>query len=317
MNGSATSSAPDVRAAEVRVRCRVCSADDVSWLCDTPNTHSATTPLNHYRCAACGSVFVGNQVDHAELGVAYGTLDSDTYYREIADETRRKMCSAIADLRALRRQSGALIDIGTGNGMFVPLLREAGFDDVSVHEIQGTDLSAIAPLVRHVYQDHDYSTVPDASFDTVTLLDVAEHVIDPHYLMKTAYRLLRPGGVLYVHTPVVTRLDRLMHALQRLPVLGRIGRVWQAGRTSIFHLQNYTAPSLEQLLRRAGFTAVEVRLENELSWPLSRYVHVFLLKRLHLPAALAPVLAPLFYPVFATRACNSNKGIAVARRANP
>ncbi len=294
--------------------CRVCKSHQADWLCDTPNSHSATRVLSHFRCRDCGSVFVGQAVDHAELGVAYASLDSSAYYREITAENTRKMHDSIGDLVRLGCRGGALLDIGTGDGMFVPLLRNAGFDNVSVHEIEGADLSGIAHQVKAVYQDHDYSTLPDAAFDTVTLLDVAEHVIDPLVLMKTAHRVLRTGGVVYIHTPVVTRTDRFMHALQKLPLLDRVGRMWQAGRTSIFHLQNYTAPSLEQVLRQAGFAEVEVRVVNELSWPLSRYVHVYLLKRLKLPAALAPVLAPLFWPILASRFFNANKGVAVARK---
>jgi SAM-dependent methyltransferase len=170
-------------------------------------------------------------------------------------------------------------------------------------------------LVRQVYQDHDYSTLPDAAFDAVTLLDVAEHVIDPLILMRTAYRVLRPDGVLYIHTPVVTRTDRLMHMLQRVPLLAGVGRIWQGGRTSIFHLQNYTASSLEALLRRAGFEQAEVRVVNELSWPVSRYIHVFVLKRLRLPGALAPLFAPFFYPLLRSQLLNANKAIATARKA--
>lgn len=302
---------------EPELPCRVCKSRQADWLCDTPNSHSATRLLSHFRCRDCGSVFVGQAVSHDELGVAYASLDSSAYYREIAAENSRKMRDSIDDLVRLGCRGGALLDIGTGDGMFVPLLRRAGFDNVSVHEIEGADLSGVAHLVRAVYQDHDYSSLPDAAFDTVTLLDVAEHVIDPLVLMKTAHRVLRTGGVVYIHTPVVTRTDRFMHLLQKLPVLGRVGRMWQAGRTSIFHLQNYTASSLERVLRQAGFGDVKVRVVNELSWPLSRYVHVFLLKRLRLPAALAPVLAPLFWPILASRFFNANKGVAVARKIAP
>lgn len=308
------SAAAGVATPTAELPCRVCKSRRSTWLCETPNTHSPTQRLNHFRCGDCGSVFVGNAVDHAELAIAYGSLDNDAYYKEIGAENARKMHASIADLKGLGLQDKALIDIGTGDGMFVPLLRDAGFGDVSVHEIEGADLSKVRGLVRAVYQDHDYSTLPDASFDVVTLLDVAEHVIDPLVLMQTSHRVLRPGGVLYIHTPVVTRTDRFMHALQKLPLVGRIGRIWQAGRTSIFHLQNYTPASLERVLKQAGFAEVKVEAVNELSWPISRYVHVFLLKRLHLPGALAPLLTPFFYPLLGSRFFNANKGVVVARK---
>lgn len=312
MNTTATTMTASTSGA---VSCRVCDSTETHWLCDTHNTHSQTVTLDHYRCRSCGSVFVGNRVDHEELAVAYGTLDSDTYYAEIGEENTRKMLDSIADLKALGLQKAKLIDIGTGDGMFVPLLRDAGFDDISVHEIEGCDLSKVKPLVKAVYQDHDYSTLPDATFDVVTLLDVAEHVIKPQVLIDTALRVLKPGGVLYLHTPVVTRTDRFMHLMQRTPGLGRIGRMWQSGRTSIFHLQNYTAASLEMVARRAGFPDVKVIVKNELSWPVTRYIQVYLLKRLRLPKPFAVLFLPIFYPLLGSNFFNANKGIVTARKA--
>jgi len=116
--------------------CRVCGSANTVYLCDTYNEYSKTTIISHYRCTECGSVFVGNNVDSEELGVAYSTLDSKKYYEEIEAENRRKMASALGHLKALVPQDHSIIDIGTGNGLFVELLYEAGFTDVSAHEIQ-------------------------------------------------------------------------------------------------------------------------------------------------------------------------------------
>jgi SAM-dependent methyltransferase len=294
--------------------CRVCGSDDSRFLCNTHNTHSATATLQHRCCKSCGSVFVANPISPAELGVAYGSLDSETYYDDIADETTRKMESTIADLTALGLRGKRLLDVGTGNGMFVPLLADAGFTDISVHEIEGNDLSQVAGQVRAIYQDYDYSTVPSDAFDVVTLLDVAEHVIDPLFLLRMSQRFLRSGGTVYIHTPVVTRTDRVMHALQKLPLLGGVGRMWQAGRTSIFHLQNYTPAALDALLQRAGFEDVHVEVRNELSWPLKRYIQVFVLQKLGWPSMLAPLFVPFLYPLMATELLNANKAIVVARK---
>jgi hypothetical protein len=77
-------------------------------------------------------------------------------------------------------------------------------------------------------------------------------------------RILKNDGVIYFHTPVVTRTDRLMHFLQRMPILKKAGTIWQRGRTSIFHLENYTPRSLELLLTEAGFRDIKIEIANEL-----------------------------------------------------
>jgi hypothetical protein len=126
------------------------------------------------------------------------------------------------------------------------------------------------------------------------------------------HRILKPGGVIYFHTPVVTRTDRLMHVLQKLPVVRKIGTMWQTGRTSIFHLQNYTPQSLLLLLQNAGFGDIQIEVRNELSWPLAFYIRIYLLKKMRLPGSLAPLLAPLLRPLLATDIFNANKAIVHA-----
>jgi len=294
--------------------CRVCDSHNIVYLCDTYNEHSKTTTMSHYRCNECGSVFVGNDVESEELSVAYSTLDSKEYYEEIESENRKKMATAIGHLQDLISKNDSIIDIGTGNGLFVELLNEAGFENVSAHEIQGSDLSNIKEITNHIYHDFDYSSIPSNHFNAVTLLDVIEHVIDPRYLINMCGRILKRDGVIYFHTPVVTKTDRLMHYLQKVPVLKKAGTIWQRGRTSIFHLENYTPKSLTLLLKGAGFYDIKIEVKNELSWPVTRYVRTYLLEKQGLPGFVAPFFAPLFYPLLATDLFNANKAIVSARR---
>jgi len=294
--------------------CRVCGSPDVSYLCETYNGHSKTRLLDNYICNECGSVFIGNNIDAEELGVAYSTLDPKSYYEEIEPDNRKKMATAARHLAGLISPDADIIDIGTGNGLFVKVLHENGFKNVSAHEIQGSDLSEIKDTANRIFQDSDYSSIPSAGFNAVTLLDVVEHVPDPKYLIRMCARILKQDGVIYLHTPVVTRTDRMMHLIQKIPVLKKAGIIWQRGRTSIFHLANYTERSLTLLLKEAGFDDIRIEIRNELSWPVTRYVKVFLLELQGWPGFLAPFIAPFFYPFLSTDIFNANKAIVSARK---
>lgn len=291
------------------VDCRVCGSAQREFLC---HTRLLAGRLSNLRCRTCGSVFIGTPVTTEELAAAYGRLDTEAYYGGIERETRRKLASALADLAALLPRDAALLDVGTGNGWFLEMARDAGFTSLAAHEIPGADLSHVQGFAR-TWQDHDFGSLPDGAFDCVTLMDVAEHVPDVPHLFRTCRRVLRKGGLLYIHTPVVTRTDRMMHRVQRLPVLAAAGRVWQRGRTSIYHLQNYTPRALRLALGRAGFADVQIRVVNELSWPVSHYVRHYLLERQGLPGALTPLFLPVFYPLLATRTFNANKAVVTAR----
>ncbi|MBI1203293.1 MAG: methyltransferase domain-containing protein [Rhodopseudomonas sp.] len=298
------------------VPCRVCGARDTAFLCRTFNTDSATQWLSHYRCRDCGSVFIGNAIPADELAQAYAAFDAARYYRETADSADLKFRAAAEELASLVAPSARILDIGGGDGGFVRALKARGFADLAIHEIPEGDWPGLTAVVRAIYRDADYTTIPDAAFDAVTLMDVMEHVASPDATLAAVARVLRPGGLLYLHTPVVTWLDRLMHLVQKLPLLARIGRAWQPARTSVFHLQNYTPRALRRLMDRYGFAVQRLECRNELTSPVARYVRVYLIEKRGLPKAFAPPLTRLLTPVLRSR-LNANKGVLVARKPTP
>lgn len=300
----------------VNKRCKLCGGSG-NLICTTWNEHGSVKEIHNYRCGDCGLVFVANVLSDNQLHEAYATLDWTRYYSEIKEQNAAKIRSACLSLKNLTNGdfSKRILDIGCGNGELLEELQNQGYVRVAGHEIPGTDLRHLELMEIKVYQDMDWSSVPSHSFDVITMLDVAEHVRSPLELFAQCFRMLRTGGYIYFHTPVVTKLDRTMHHVARLPLIGKIGRIWQRGRTSIFHLQNYTDKSLQLALSRVGFVEIQILTRNELSWPVHRYVRVYFCDKQQLPAGLAPILAPLFYPLLATNVFNSNKGIVTARKA--
>jgi 2-polyprenyl-3-methyl-5-hydroxy-6-metoxy-1,4-benzoquinol methylase len=292
--------------------CRVCGSQRNHLLCRNRNEHSRTLWLDSFRCDACGSVFVGNEIAGAELAEAYAGFDHATYYRETAAASAAKFAKAAKDIARFAAPPAAILDIGGGDGAFLCALKEQGFAQLSLHEIPGGELPDLSGLAAAIYRDEDYASLPAAAFDIVTLMDVIEHVRDPGAAFAAARRALRQGGFLYVHTPVVTVLDRLMQAVQRMPLIGGVGRAWQRARTSIFHLQIYTPQALRALAQRNGFDVTRLDTVNELSWPVERYVRIYLAGKAGLPAALIPVVAYLLAPLLRSR-LNANKAVLVAR----
>lgn len=292
--------------------CRVCGNRHISFLCRTYNEHSRTTWLEHARCRGCGSVFVATPVAIDELLEAYASLDERAYYEETGEASTSKFRNAAMEVSQIAPSSADLIDIGAGRGAFARALYEQGLSNISIHEIPGDNIPDLSGVVRRIYRDFDYESVPTASFDVVTMMDVMEHVPDPDHTLRAAKRALRPGGLLYFHTPVVTRLDRLMHIVQKLPILDAVGRAWQRARTSIFHLQNYTPRSLRLLMDRNAFDVIHLSCKNELSWPMARYLQVYLVDKYGFPAFMVPSVALLVAPLLKST-LNVNKGIVLAR----
>lgn len=135
------------------------------------------------------------------------TTDWDAYagtYRQLVDE------STVPPLLAgvMSASAGSMIDVGCGDGILLDLVRRS-FE--SSWKITGFEISPargdIARSRGHEVLVDGRGDVPvaDGSFDLVTSTHVIEHAPDDHAYAAELARLARPGGLVYVETPVKLR----------------------------------------------------------------------------------------------------------------
>jgi SAM-dependent methyltransferase len=151
------------------------------------------------------------------------------------------------------RPGERVLDLGCGAGRFVAALREAGAEPIGVEIAQaaldraarnasGADLRLVEPD-GSLPLDH-------ASVDVVWCSEVLEHVTDTAHVLLEVRRVLRPGGRLLVTVPFHGRVKGALLALLRFDAhFDPLGQ----------HLRFYTAGSLSETLRHAGFEDVDVR----------------------------------------------------------
>lgn len=167
------------------------------------------------------------------------------------------------DLEAERRHlprnptNGRLLDFGCGNGRFLELACQMNweavgmdFDRKSVRtaRLQGLD-------VRQGGVDSLNQTLGE--FDGITLSHVIEHMHEPLRLLRACYRLLKPGGWLWLETP---NFNSLGHRF--------FGYCWR-DLDPPRHLVLFTPESLRSALKKAGFQHV-----TELPYrPLCRMIY--------------------------------------------
>jgi SAM-dependent methyltransferase/UDP-N-acetylglucosamine transferase subunit ALG13 len=103
----------------------------------------------------------------------------------------------------LRVRTGRHLDLGVGDGTFAMALhRHTGLEVVGADPHPGylAQLRRALPGLATV-QAGDRLPFADASFDSVTLLDVLEHTADERVTLAQVHRVLRPGGLLVLSVP--------------------------------------------------------------------------------------------------------------------
>ncbi len=206
------------------------------------------------RCQECGHVCSSQR----------GDPDYQAYYRDNPtdwedpfwwDQAHRGMYDDFC-ARFLEGRRGRLLDVGCGLGFFV---KRAGA--CAGWEAVGYEISPDA--VRYARERLGLENVccgrvegaslPDGSFDLITLWDVIEHLPEPDALLQELARLLAPGGILFLHTP--NAAVQLLKARWKMRLLGeRPGGHYLEARD---HLHLYTMRTLRVLLERNGFGQAE------------------------------------------------------------
>jgi len=204
----------------------------------------------------------------------------------------------IADAELSRREMlylddvapGRLLEVGCGDGRWLSLMREKGW------EVEGQEIDPVAAqfvtaslgIKTHV-GPLDTLRLPAETFDAILLSHVIEHVHDPVALLAICKKLLRDGGRLVVITPNVASFG---HA-----VFGRSWRALDPPR----HLYLFTLQTLRQVVATAGFS-------NLVSWTspyMSYWIAVSSLRdrdvRLAEPRGLWRLICPMVFRAYELR----------------
>jgi 2-polyprenyl-3-methyl-5-hydroxy-6-metoxy-1,4-benzoquinol methylase len=105
-----------------------------------------------------------------------------------------------------------VLDFGCGVGMLLPLLAEQKYDLTGVDlDIRYTTqfLEQFGITGANILHVEQMATLPPASFDAITALDVLEHVPDLDGTIRQLAGLLKPGGKLIVCGPTENFLYKI------------------------------------------------------------------------------------------------------------
>lgn len=214
-------------------------------------------------------------------------------------ETHDWMIDALSE-----EKRGFLLDVPAGTGALASRLKKLGFSvsccDInpslfSVHdiEIRRGDLNQALPY-------------PSGSFDFITCLEGLEHLENPFNAIREFYRILKPGGKVFLSLPNYLNIERRLKFLitglfSKIPSPKRSGKdrfenLW------MHHLTALTFPVLKLALEHWGFKILTLEKDREkkrMKWllPVVWVIRLYCFfwpkeakEKYHLEDTLSPVL---------------------------
>ena len=212
------------------------------------------SPFEVLECSNCALVFVH---PHPETGALKGHY-GESYYSEWINQQKAKRIrmweSRLNRINKLR-PSGKLLDVGCGEGLFLRLAQDNGW------QIRGTELSLYASkfaseaLGTEIYcgQLHQASFA-DNSFDVVTMWHVLEHVEDPKSYLEEVHRVLKPNGLLVLSVPNVN--DLVMQLAYRATRRRKL-KLFSVNDKEV-HLYHFSAKTLRTYFDKTGFDCLRL-----------------------------------------------------------
>ena len=218
-------------------------------------------------CPVCGSgelrdLFAGIQeCQHCQLAFVNplrpyrGEHESREYFlndylRLHAANRDNSLAERRAHMAEMRRyfqlpEHARLLDVGCALGFMLQEAKAAGWEAIGIETSGFAAEYASQHTECQVYQGTlQQVALPSESFDVVTLMDVLEHIAEPLDLMREIYRVLRPGGIVYVVTPNFGSFFVRLYGPQSYAV-------WPDQ-----HVVYFRRGSIKQLLLMCGFRRV-------------------------------------------------------------
>jgi len=147
----------------------------------------------------------------------------------------------------------SVLDLACGDGLMTEAFaahfrRTVGVDASGRHLALARDRVPKAEFVESLIEELDLAE----TFDSVFLLDVLEHVIDPALLLRKAASFLNDEGVMIVHVPNSNAVNR--HIAVLMGTLTSLDELTPFDLTIAGHRRSYTLQTLEREIRSAGLT---------------------------------------------------------------
>lgn len=222
--------------------CPICETNDCSIL-------FIKDGFQHVKCTNCSFIYVNPTLsdkyrDHFLDKVSQAWTEVLLYpEQEFVDTYKFKYGLHLTEKYIDKK--GVLVDIGAGSGLFLKIARDAGwkvsgveFNQKGVENIRKLGIEVFdKPLEEGIYASD--------SVDVVSIWEVLEHINYPSVFLQQIFKILKPGGLLFICVPNINALvTRILHEKARTFGKG-------------YHVSFFSINTLSRLIEKNGFKVLE------------------------------------------------------------
>lgn len=222
------------------VSCPYCKANSEVYL----RIYSRT----YCKCLECDLVFKHLQESYHRTLASYRNDYFSKYSIDQTEGNRDSLFQHILGLIETRAEIGRVLDVGSGCGFFLLAAQKRGWKAKGIEpSLQSVQVSQ-GQLGLDVFPGSLQDFSDNGTFDVITFINVLEHSAMPWLEIERAYRLLRPGGLIYLRFPNGFLHNNLYRIMYKFRVHKR------ACKYLVFHQYSFTSGHIRRLLRDYGFS---------------------------------------------------------------
>lgn len=245
------------------ITCPFCKSKTLNKWGDFASSHKTYGKRSSImECDSCGLFFINPIPNEKELGKIYSNnyhyrpnkifdflLSVYTYFFDLKDDI---------NLIKKYKHAGKMLDIGAGRGDFLSKFSQEKYDLWAYDPyISKTDIQLLQEKIGDNINNHkSLDDYPQSFFDVVILRNTIEHTTEFGNLLKSAKKLLKKNGILFIRTPNIESVD------------------FKIFRTNWYevampgHLVFFGPTSLNNMLKSLGFSVPYCKAVKH-SYPLS------------------------------------------------
>ncbi len=240
------------------IKCPLCGTDKHIYVCEKNISGNAFTIV---KCSECNFYYTNPEPSQEELLDFY-----NSQYLELHENVWHDYEDSLNHhIRSILKNYGSKLnlDIGSAQGRFVWMVKSTGIESFGVEPNKESCQEAFKKYGVKLYNSTALGFLQNSQqeYDSITILNVLEHLPDPNEIIKLSRKSLIDNGKLLIVVPNVdfTLLIGFFRGLFGFPdkyLLNSI-KFKQQGFDPPIHLSAFTKSSLVRLLRQNNYRIIK------------------------------------------------------------